>query len=156
MTQWSSTPLETTTTVANTLLNANLPGRSVWLHFFGVIQSPNLARWENTRGKGDRGETRERYRRTGSVFRNASGVGWGPVSIVWSLELPPSSKGPEGRKKQYDENRGIFCQRWKASDVDSDSLAVVIGVKSLNYFVGGLVYNWFKILTVLQVNELLF
>lgn len=49
---------------------------------------------KRTKGK------REHYEQPGSTFRNVSGSGRGAVSVVRSLELPPSFRGPR-------EERGV-------------------------------------------------
>lgn len=49
---------------------------------------------KRTKGK------REHYEQPGSAFRNVSGSGRGAVSVVRSLELPPSFRGPR-------EERGV-------------------------------------------------
>lgn len=49
-----------------------------------------------TRTKGKR----EHYKRPGSAFRNVTDSGWWAVSVVRSLELPPSFRGPR-------EERGV-------------------------------------------------
>lgn len=49
---------------------------------------------KRTKGK------REHYEQSGSAFRNVSGSGRGAVSVVRSLELPPSFRGPR-------EERGV-------------------------------------------------